>query len=63
VKVNANWYNKSIKETMLILMVISTLTVLLLNFIQIFCMPIPLNMLPMQLLTKIKVCQVCNYEM
>jgi hypothetical protein len=27
------------------------------------CMPVPLNTLPVPLSTKIKVCQVCNYEM
>jgi hypothetical protein len=70
VNVNANWYNRSIEE--------STVNELANNvdidnddnancadveFPTECCMPIPLNMLLLQLATKIKVCQVCNNEM
>jgi hypothetical protein len=70
VNVNANWYNRSIEDSA-VNEVDNNVDIdgdinancAAVEFPTEFCMPIPLNTLPVHLSTKIKVCQVCNYEM
>ncbi len=68
--VNANWYSKSIEkstvnnlENDVVIDGDVNANCAAVEFPTDVCMPVPLNTLPVTLSTKIKVCQVCNYEM